>query len=386
MFARLSVSLERRLTLTYLLALAIVAGLTLVSHIVLMRVLVTQSGAAAIISLSDRQPMLSQRIASLAAQYADGDLAIRPLLVQTIDQFAQQHDELLRGDRAFGLMAPRLGDLHALYFSGDNPVHGMVERYVADARQVAALPPGSPTLKPLLADLFAAADGPLVLGLGEVVQAHQRRSDQQLAELADMQDVTLLVILMTLLMEALTIFRPMVRYVSGYARQLLTLATVDPLTDVLNRRAFMDQGAQALARARTAAAPVSVLMVDADHFKRINDTYGHAGGDAVLKALAAALQAEIADPGLIGRYGGEEFVLLLPDMAVAAAWALAERLRAAVLRMTAESEGRPMSVSISIGLASAAAGDEGLDRLLPRADQALYRAKANGRNRVEVAE
>ncbi|MCB8880659.1 diguanylate cyclase [Acidisoma cellulosilytica] len=377
-------SIERRLTISYVLALTLVALLTIISHFVLMRVLATQNGFATVISISERQPMLSQRIASLAAQYAAGDLAARGLLDQAIDQFDQQHSALLHGDATFGLMAPRATDLRAVFFSGPDPVNSMVGRYVADARRVAALSPSDPALKPVLARIFAAADGPLLQGLGEVVQAHQQRSDRELAELARIQDATLLVVLLTLLIEALAIFRPLVRQVSRYARQLLVLATRDPLTGALNRRSFMDKGAQAVTQARNAGEPLSVVMIDADHFKRINDTYQHAGGDAVLQALVATLKREVRGGDPVGRLGGEEFAILLPRTGLASAQQMAERVRAAIAAMRVESAGAAIPVTVSIGLAVLAQGDAGMDALLARADQALYSAKHLGRNRVEV--
>jgi diguanylate cyclase (GGDEF)-like protein len=378
-------AIEQRLTISYVVALSIVALLTLTSHAVLTSVLKTQDGSAAVINISGRQRMLSQRIASLAAQYALGDASVRLPLKTATDQFERQHDALIHGDGALGLSPARSPDLRALYFSGADPLDTQMRRYRAEARQVETFPPGDVRMKPILTLLFGAAEAPLLHGLEAVVAIHQRQSERELARLEEIQDATLIVVLLTLLLEALAIFRPLVRRVSSYARQLVTLATLDPLTGALNRRSFFERGALTLEQASSETGAVSALMLDADHFKRINDTYSHAGGDAVLKALVATLKLETRGGDLIGRLGGEEFAILLPRTSPAAAWQTAERLRAAVSALAVETGDARISFSVSIGLAGTAGPDDELDALLARADRALYLAKANGRNRVEIA-
>ena len=127
---------------------------------------------------------------------------------------------------------------------------------------------------------------------------------------------------------------------------------------------------------------MALLVVDLDHFKRVNDTYGHPAGDAVLKALASILTQGVRESDIICRYGGEEFLILLPVTDAAAALALAERVRASVDAVPDTPE-RP-ACTTSIGVACVQAGDTSFDALIGRADAALYRAKAGGRNRVEM--
>jgi diguanylate cyclase (GGDEF)-like protein len=379
-------SLERRLTIAYVVALSIVALLTLASHAVLTSVLKTQDGSAAVINVSGRQRMLSQRIASLAAQYALGDAAAGAPLKAATDQFERQHESLIHGDPSLGLSAPRSPELKALYFlSGPDSLNSEVRQYIAEARQVGAFPPGDARMKPILTRIFAQARAPLLHGLEAVVAIHQQESEREVAKLEGIQDATLIVVLLTLLLEALAIFRPLVRRVSRYAGQLVTLATIDPLTGVLNRRSFFERGALSLEQACREASVVSALMIDADHFKRVNDTYSHAAGDAVLKALAATLSHETRGTDLIGRLGGEEFAVLLPRTTLAAAQQTAERLRLAIDGLAVETGGAAIRFSVSIGIAGAVGNADGLDALLACADRALYRAKANGRNRVETA-
>lgn len=384
MMTPLSRSIERRLTIGYICALTIVAVFTIVSHFVLVGVLKTQDGSAAVINMSGRQRMLSQRIASLAAQYALGDVQVRSQLQAATDRFARQNDSLVHGDRAMGIAPATMPALRALYFSPPVRLDAKTRDYVAEAQQIADAPPGDPRMKPVLTRLFAQAT-PLLQGLEQVVTVHERASETVLMRLERIQDATLIVVLLTLLLEALGIFRPLVQRVSLYARQLVNLATTDPLTGALNRRSFMERGLEVMRDCRREQGALGALMIDADHFKRINDTFQHAGGDAVLQALTQTLKREVRGGDLVGRLGGEEFAVLLPRTGLAAAEQTAERVRLAISAMRVEREGATIPVTVSIGLTVLAQGDAGIDALLARADQALYSAKRNGRNRVEVA-
>lgn len=166
-----------------------------------------------------------------------------------------------------------------------------------------------------------------------------------------------------------------------------TLSLTDALTGAHNRRSVLDQLERELARSQRQGPPLSVLLVDLDHFKKTNDTWGHAVGDEVLKAAARALAESLREYDMVGRWGGEEFLILLPTAGPEQALALAERCRQrlAALRVPA-ANGEVVPVSGSIGLATNPP-QRPLDAaaLVHCADEALYRAKQNGRNRVEIA-
>jgi diguanylate cyclase (GGDEF)-like protein len=168
--------------------------------------------------------------------------------------------------------------------------------------------------------------------------------------------------------------------------ELSRLATRDPLTGALNRRALADGLQRAIALAERYGHPVSLFAIDLDHFKRINDSFGHAGGDAVLKAVVELMTHGLREEvDLFGRFGGEEFVAVLPHTGLTAAAAVAERMRALTADLAVPHEGGAIRFSASFGVA-AWDGRETLDRLLSRADTALYKAKASGRNVVCVDE
>jgi len=160
------------------------------------------------------------------------------------------------------------------------------------------------------------------------------------------------------------------------------LARTDELTGLANRRAFVEQGRAALDQANRYGRPLSLVMFDIDHFKRINDTHGHAAGDAALRTVADVLRRAARAADTPGRIGGEEFALILPETPAAAAVTLAERLRRDVAALAFEYDGATIRFTCSFGVAEAGRAIAQLDTLLAAADEALYRAKAEGRDRV----
>ncbi|GGQ54955.1 diguanylate cyclase [Couchioplanes azureus] len=159
------------------------------------------------------------------------------------------------------------------------------------------------------------------------------------------------------------------------------LATTDSLTGVANRRRFFELAEKSLGAARAAGSPVTALMIDIDHFKRINDTYGHQTGDDVIRAVVTRLLACLPPDGLVARYGGEEFAVLLPGIREDGP-VLAEKLRAAIDGTPLDTRTGPIPATISVGLARLRPTDATADALLGRADAGLYAAKQAGRNRV----
>jgi len=164
-----------------------------------------------------------------------------------------------------------------------------------------------------------------------------------------------------------------------------TAAMIDPLTGLLNRRAFL-QDAQILLQQQIARdRPIGVLLVDLDHFKSINDRFGHTVGDKVLQIFARIAQANLRQADLVGRLGGEEFVVVLADASIDNAYLVADRLRNAFAVGAAVVDDQALHATASIGVSVIVDPAQDLAKLITLADQALYLAKARGRNRVEVA-
>lgn len=162
-------------------------------------------------------------------------------------------------------------------------------------------------------------------------------------------------------------------------------AQTDPLTGVLNRRSLVERLDAACLRARARGLPIALLFIDLDHFKRINDTFGHAAGDACLRAVIGPIQEELRQSDVIGRYGGEEFIVILSSADVAAARPIAERIRARIADIRVEGFGAPIHVTCSIGVATSDMLGVWGEGLIARADEAVYAAKRAGRNQVQVA-
>lgn len=185
---------------------------------------------------------------------------------------------------------------------------------------------------------------------------------------------------------------PVVAYLLELVRRLAhakgemeELARRDGLTGLLNRRAFFEAAQASLERARDQTGPLTLLVLDADHFKLINDGHGHAAGDKALKLIAATLLAATRQYDLVGRIGGEEFAVLLRGAAPDEASLVAERIVSAVRFADFRCAGRPVPLSVSVGIASLEPGLD-LDGLFARADAALYAAKRAGRGRSRLAE
>jgi len=164
---------------------------------------------------------------------------------------------------------------------------------------------------------------------------------------------------------------------------LRSVISCDHLTGLVNRRAFFEAAELEVQRWQRQPRPLSIVMVDADHFKSVNDAHGRAAGDAVLRHLAAGLSATFRTLDVVARIGGEEFVVLLPDTTLEGACAVASRLCQRIAEHAVEVDGRSIRYTVSAGAATMDADVAGVADLLKRADTAMYAAKAQGRNRVE---
>ncbi|GFD88567.1 diguanylate cyclase [Tenacibaculum sp. KUL152] len=168
--------------------------------------------------------------------------------------------------------------------------------------------------------------------------------------------------------------------------ELKTASRVDGLTGLYNRRYWQERFDEVFKLSKRRGKPSTAMMLDIDHFKRINDTYGHQAGDKVIKMLAALIKRCIRETDLAGRYGGEEFAIILTDSALDNAKVVAERIRQFAQRLEVEHEGKTIRFTISLGLAEFDSNIKGAMGWLELADQALYEAKQNGRNQHRVFE
>ncbi|KPQ25536.1 MAG: Response regulator containing a CheY-like receiver domain and a GGDEF domain [Halomonas sp. HL-48] len=167
-------------------------------------------------------------------------------------------------------------------------------------------------------------------------------------------------------------------------KRVLKLSLMDELTGLGNRRYMLNFTEHLFEQSQRSGQPLSMALLDLDHFKRVNDNFGHPAGDQVLRAFAHALLDEVRKADVVARIGGEEFCVLMPKTDTAGAQALLERIRTRVEGLSPQALGVPTAVTVSLGLATASHQDASFDQLYARADQALYEAKTNGRNCVVI--
>src|SRR5581483_9839535 len=164
-----------------------------------------------------------------------------------------------------------------------------------------------------------------------------------------------------------------------------TASLIDPLTGIANRRAFLDRAAEMILQPSDDPRPVSVLLADLDHFKSINDRFGHAVGDHVLQLFAETASSNLGSCDLIGRLGGEEFAIVLYDAGRDKGLATGERIRLSFAEIAFDVDGRPVGATVSMGMVVNESPAADIANLLAQADEALYYAKERGRNRIEIA-
>jgi len=166
--------------------------------------------------------------------------------------------------------------------------------------------------------------------------------------------------------------------------KLERLATFDSLTGLYNRRAILSKLYELINLANRYKEDFSLSMLDIDHFKRVNDSYGHLTGDEVLEKIATSIRRNVRDTDIVGRYGGEEFIIILPKTNLSSSWVVAERLRTIIEKAEMkDSAGNLFAITVSQGLAEWERGEDTYS-LISRADEALYKAKEKGRNRVQI--
>jgi diguanylate cyclase (GGDEF)-like protein len=233
--------------------------------------------------------------------------------------------------------------------------------------------------------MWPSLSGFVVLGLSLIVRAgFIYVAPIDTADVQAINNVLAVTLLAAVLAQVAITFGLIMLVSHRYAEKINRLTLLDGLTGALNRVGLERLGQRVLLRARQGHRSVSLAMVDADHFKAINDSHGHPAGDQVLVHLAAMLTAQLRPGDLVVRFGGEEFVLMLDGSNQEAAMHIAERLRGLVEEALIFTEGSDIRYQVSIGLSSSDKSGYGLHKLIADADAALYRAKQEGRNRVCV--
>jgi diguanylate cyclase (GGDEF)-like protein len=387
--AALPERIGRRVTIAHVITLAIIAAMTFAAYSTLERAISVGRQTAAAVEATDRQRMLSQRIASLAAQYTLGNGGVRHDLRAAIHTFERTHWNLVSGDRRTGIASVASdAALKKIYFDGGNPLDAAATDYVTRARRIAAMPSADPSLAALTAPLFLAAQAPLLDDLDAAVRARKAHAEHELTTLGLAGAGFCGLILLGLLAATVGVFRPMALQIvrlTRDAQELAATATTDPLTGMLNKRSFQARGAIEIQKARRYGRPLSLLRIDADQLSAIEAAHGPGSGEAMLRALTSSIFDGTRISDLVARVDAEQFAVLLPETNAEGAELLAERLRHKICNLSVPIDDTSVSCTISVGVAAAEKDASFLWPTFKRADEAVYQAKARGRNRVVVA-
>ena len=368
------------LTIGYVFALSMIAILSMSAHVILDKVISVQSSSATIINVSGRQRMLSQRIAMLACHYSlNQNKYNQDSLTEAIDLMQKSHNALVHGDENLGLPSSLPPSVSEIYYGEKYNLDSEVKEYIATAKQFVA----EPTNKETLVHIMDKAHDSLLEGLDKVVKEYELQSIEQVGMISFTQRIVLFIIIATLIAEALFIFRPIIKKIKHFALLLYELATHDPLTKFANRRLSAELLAKYINRYKIDKNPISIMMIDIDFFKKINDTYGHKVGDIVIVAVAGFISNTVRPSDVCGRWGGEEFLIILPNATLEEANLAAKRLLSTIENEEIVVDGIHIKVTVSVGITSYIENESSI-KFIERADMALYEAKNNGRNRVEM--
>ncbi|KHK03911.1 GGDEF domain-containing protein [Desulfovibrio sp. TomC] len=386
---------KRSLTLRYITALALVAALVVISYTLFRHIMGTIDRAAAIIAISGSQRLLTQRVLAqcLLLSAADDDENRRDIqqrLKQAVAALVANHEHLLADLDAPGSLAASSPELRAIYFKPPYDLDKGMQLFIKNTRAFIDSDATRPSLAdPSFLNLLAFGENELLRDLNAVIRQYQQLAASRLAVLRRLEAGAAGTVLAILIASGLFIFRPMVRRIcadreslQGANEALAELAVTDQLTGAYNRLKFNEVMTRQVNRSARYHEPLSVVMFDIDHFKAVNDTYGHGAGDDMLRELSHRVDGATRGVDWLFRYGGEEFVVAAPQTNLGNAALLAEKLRLLVA-------GTPfphgITGSISLGVAELRPG-ETVEELMGRVDAAMYAAKNAGRNRVAVAE
>ncbi len=372
--------LERRLTCCWVLALVLVAACAIAATGLTLGIVLHQRDEAWVIAEAGTQRSRAQRIASYLADLLTDDPVEQELarleLERIRGRMSEVHRRLSEGPEAPALHSAAL---RAHYFDGPLALAPRLSRFLAELGALLRdVDEGLVVAAEHVAPLRREALGPLLGLLDEAVQLHEDDLRAGIDRLLVTSGAVLGVNLLLLLAIGLGIFRPMTRGLATFVADLARLAEQDPLTGVANRRALV----AALERAIAARIPLAAIAIDLDHFKEANERAGHAGGDALLRAAAERLRACVRARDIVGRIGGDEFVVFLLDVHdEATLQPIVERIRA-VLHEPVAFEGRPLPLGATLGVALCPADTDDPELLLRVADEALVRAKHEQRGSI----
>jgi len=373
-------------------ALAFVGVLVVAAHVTIDRIAGEQQVTARMIEMSGRQRMLSQRTVRLALEYVDTNEvddreSIRALIDKAHSEMRSTHMALTQGDASQGIPAAASGAIDEIFFDEPHLLDQRVRLFMYDIREILAKPWDTDLQNSVyVKSVTRVSRQALLASLQDATEQFMTDSLTRVEALRTTLKIMHGAILIALIGIGVFVFTPLFRRVAKQSKTLADAAHTDPLSGGLNRRGFMLSGAGEFSRASRYGTTMSVIALDVDRFKGINDTYGHAAGDDVIRHLAETCTHTLRSSDTFGRLGGEEFGILLPETDILEATKVAEKLRELLASEPAYTDHTEIRFTVSMGVAEKATGDSSLETLLNRADIRMFAAKNAGRNRVVACE
>ena len=301
----------------------------------------------------------------------------------------ESNDKQQKGNADMGLKGTLSQNLRDIYYREPYNLDQSVKQYIQDVRTILSDVNNNLTKESqVFQRAKILAEGQLLKNLDIAVKAYEEDADKKIDRLVEIQGFAITVILIVIVLEGVVIFRPLIIRVREYSDNIEEIARIDSLTGVLNRRSIFDVANNELGRAKRYEHDLALIICDIDHFKKVNDTYGHQVGDEALKHFTQLIEKVIRKEDILGRIGGEEFLILLPHTNKENANVVAEKLRSTIeqyplaFKDKGEDTKLPMTASFGLTMFNKFT-DTDSDDLYNRADEALYVAKESGRNRIE---
>ncbi len=375
----------------YLSSLTAIALLVAASHFVIDSIAYEESLMIEVNEIGGRQRMLSERIVHLLLEFAvEKDPSVRENIIDLIEQanstFDQTHKLLIRGQISIGEAVVFENNIDNLFFDHPEYLDEKARIFIYNTREV-LLREWSPELVSsfYLRELREATRESLHNGLEALAMLYTENSKARITHLRIVVAVLLITVIILVAGIGIFVFRPLFKRIFAQQEELQYLAFRDPLTDIHNRRSFYQEAEKTFLTYRQDNLPFSVLFLDIDFLKAVNDTFGHAMGDLVIREIAQVCQKNLVENDILGRIGGDEFGILLPQRKLESATQIAEQLRQAMSDHKIPGINGGMQISLSIGVATIIDRDKNAFETISRADKNLYEAKKTGRNLIIAA-
>jgi diguanylate cyclase (GGDEF)-like protein len=387
----------RALTWAYMTAFGVIATLAIASHYATSYISDKQKESVQVAYNINSQRNAVLDIDKYAQKYSVSQEKLDyDFLVQSIKKLDQMSSELAALMAGAGVRQHSVSDaLFQVYFLPPFNLDQQIDQYIEKANRFTKTYEDDLEIrKEILEYINSRADGILITSLNTALDNYQTETLAKVESQSNIQHYSMMIILAVLILEAAFIFRPLAQRIRVYHKLLLKQALEDPLTGLNNRRAFIRSSEAELQQSVRQGLPFIVALADLDHFKSVNDTYGHEVGDKVLKHFSGLLKKTLRRGDVIGRIGGEEFALVLArrtnfDQGAAVLERLCKKVASSPCPYeTSSGEEKELGYTVSIGFVAVVPDNKNLtiDDYLREADKALYKAKEQGRNRVVSVE